>query len=433
MKKFLIIFASVVMIFSACRKDDAPVFDKTPDERLNETLTKYQTQLSGAQYGWKATVYPAAGGIYTFYFKFNNANRVQMLSSFDSSSAVTIRESSYRLKALQQPSLIFDTYSYLHVLSDPNPTVNGQFSNEGFLSDFEYYFDSSSNDTIKLIGRFHGSKAILVKATQAEATAFANGQLANGLLLNKLLTYYKRITIGSLSIDFNFDPITRAIRLPDNQGNLLDSTKISPYYLSLGGITFATPLKVGNQSISSLNNLTYSASTQTLTCTVDNNVTANITEVAVPQKVDAGAPARWWNYAVNNQGYYGSRNGFHVNGVEDGYKLNSIPGYQFLYFEPKAVPYQGNIMLDFLGPVINDSLNYGAVFQPPFFTASGVVVFQYLGRLGTVPSSQLAAYNSTTTKMSDGSGYYLIQTSGLKYDMVSARDGKAWVSWISLK
>jgi len=36
---------------------------------------------------------------YSFYFKFNNANRVVMLSDFDSLSAVTPKESSYRLKA----------------------------------------------------------------------------------------------------------------------------------------------------------------------------------------------------------------------------------------------------------------------------------------------------------------------------------------------
>ena len=46
-----------------------------------------------------------------------------MFSDFDSTSAVTLQESSYRLKAEQQPTLIFDTYSYVHVLADPNEAV----------------------------------------------------------------------------------------------------------------------------------------------------------------------------------------------------------------------------------------------------------------------------------------------------------------------
>lgn len=428
MKKFLIIIVAAIGLFSACKKDDQKVFDKSADQRLNDALASYQTQLAGAQFGWKGLVYPKGGGIYTFYFKFNNSNRVQMLSSFDSASAVTFKESSYRLKAVQQPSLVFDTYSYIHVLSDPDPDVNNGPVGVGLGSDFEFYFDSTTNDTINLVGRFNGSKAQLVKATQAEATAFSSGQLASGLLLNKIQTYYKRLTVGSTAVDFNFDPASRAVKLTDNTGNLLDSSKIYSYYLTLTGIAFTRPIVVGSLSISAIDNLNYNATSQTVTGRI-NSQPATITQVATPLRVDATAPARWWNFAANRGSFYASFNGFHVNGVEDAYKLHSIPGYSFLYFEPKAVP-NGNIVLDFLGPVVNDSLNYGAALRPPFFTGS-VVVFQYLGDFGTIPSSHLPMYISTISKMIDGSGYYLIQTSASTYDMVGARDGKSWVRWIS--
>ena len=91
MKKGLIVILIVAAVFSSCKKADKPAFDKSPDERLNETLAAYQTQLSGAQNGWKATIKvdSGKGAIYSFYFKFNNANRVVMLSDFDSLSAVT--------------------------------------------------------------------------------------------------------------------------------------------------------------------------------------------------------------------------------------------------------------------------------------------------------------------------------------------------------
>lgn len=428
MKRFLIIIVAVVGLFSACKKDDQNVFNKSADERLNEALGSYQTKLTGAQFGWKGLIYPKGGGIYTFYFKFNNSNRVQMLASFDSASAVTLKESSYRLKAVQQPSLVFDTYSYLHVLSDPDPNVNGGSVGAGLQSDFEFYFDSTTNDTINLVGRFNGSKAQLVKATQAEATAFSSGQLANGLLIDKILTYYKRLTVGATSVDFNFNTTSRTVRLTDNTGNLLDSSRIFSYYLTLTGIAFTRPIVVGNFAFAAIDNLNYNATSQTLTGRV-NNQSAIITEVTTPLKVDAAAPSRWWNYAANRQSFYASFNGFRVNGIEDAYKLHSIPGYSFLYFEPKAIP-NGNIVVDFLGPVVNDSLNYGAAFRPPFFTGS-VVVFQYLGDFGTVPPSHLPMYVSTISKMADRSGYYLIQTSASTYDMVGARDGKSWIQWIS--
>ena len=124
MKNIPLYFLFVSTLFFSCTKEPEQVFDKSPDERLNETLAGYQKQLSGAQYGWKAVVFPAAGGAYAFYFKFNDSNRVQMVSDFDSNSARILKESSFRLKALQQPSLIFDTYSYLHVLADPDPGIS---------------------------------------------------------------------------------------------------------------------------------------------------------------------------------------------------------------------------------------------------------------------------------------------------------------------
>src|SRR4051794_29869210 len=100
MKKTLLYFCFAVLFFSGCKKDDQSVFDKSPDERLNEALAAYQAKLTTATDGWKGFIYPKSGGIYTFYFKFNDANRVNMLSGIDSASAVTFRESSYRLKAL---------------------------------------------------------------------------------------------------------------------------------------------------------------------------------------------------------------------------------------------------------------------------------------------------------------------------------------------
>src|SRR5215217_5513761 len=154
MKYTFIYSIFLLAAFSSCKKDDSNAFEKSPDERVNETLANFQTLLSGAQYGWRAVVYPTAGGAYSFYFKFNDANRVVMYSDFDSASAVTPRESSYRLKALQQPSLIFDTYSYLHLLSDPNENtitvqsdINGYRGGalgQGLQSDFEYAIDTAT-------------------------------------------------------------------------------------------------------------------------------------------------------------------------------------------------------------------------------------------------------------------------------------------------
>ncbi|HRO71158.1 MAG TPA: DUF4302 domain-containing protein, partial [Chitinophagaceae bacterium] len=83
-----------------------------------------------------------------------------------------------------------DTYSYLHVLSDPDATVNGGSFGAGLLSDFEFYFDSASADTVRLVGRVNGSRLTLIRATAAEENAYLNGQLVAGLSINNILTYF---------------------------------------------------------------------------------------------------------------------------------------------------------------------------------------------------------------------------------------------------
>lgn len=434
MKNILIIILAAVTAFSSCRKDDPSVFMKSADERLNEALTNYQTQLAGAQYGWKGFIYPKGGGTYSFYFKFNNSNRVQMLSSFDSVSAVTLKESSYRLKALQQPSLLFDTYSYLHVLSDPTPSVNGGPVGTGLQSDFEFYFDSSVTDTIKLIGRFNGSKATLIRASQTEATAFNTGQLANGLLLNKILTYYKRLKIGATSLDFYFDQNSRSIKFTDNTGNLLDSAKISNYYLTLGGITLNKPIAVGNLIISSINNLTYVPANQTINCTV-NNLPATVTEALIPLKVDVGAPFRWWKSAAVSDNYYYSIYGFHVNGVDDAYGITNLTSgtfpYYFLIYYPNYAPATKNDLFApvFLNVAANSlSIEYGTAPRTPTFTLDGRAVFTSVGDYGPYPSTGPAG--ASRAQLYNLGGYYFIQTSEGTYDMVSGENGKAWISWI---
>lgn len=439
MKKLTILLIIITAaVISSCRKDDKSVFDKSPDERLKEKLDAYQAQVSGAQYGWKGLLQTDSGrgSIHSFYFKFNDQNRVQMLSDFDPVSAVTLKESSYRLKALQQIALIFDTYSYLHVLADPDPAVNGGTLGAGLLSDFEFYFESgSSTDTIKLTGRINGSKMSLVRATQAEEAAYNSGQLAAGLNINNILTYFKRLTIGSQLYDVKIDPVSRQFVFSwlDGSGNL--QTFTTSYYFVLGGIVFNTPLVNGSQTIAGFTNMTWNPATETISLTIGGTA-ATITGIVVPLKVDLGAPRRWWLYAQNNENSFGdffwiSQKGFHVNGVDDAFGIQSLTRgtstYFFLAYYPEFDP--GN---DLFAPIFlnaagtNIELFYGTA-PVPTFTTDGRAVFTQLGNYGTYPSGGPAG--QTRSLLYNSGGYYLVQTGATTYDMVSASNGKAWITW----
>ena len=433
------------MVFAACRKEDKPAFDQSPDERINATLAKYQELLAGSQYGWKAVVHPTGGGAYSFYFKFNNQNRVVMYSDFDSTSAVTPRESSYRLKALQQPSLIFDTYSYLHLLADPNEAavvlsdVNGKRGGRlgvGLQSDFEYALDSATADKVYLTGRQHNTRAVLTKASQQEAAALENRQLGSSLLqlqnLNKILFYFKRLTIGGKAYDVSLNDDTKTVAFTWVDGSGAVRTFNTTYYYTLNGIQFSTPFDDGSQIITGFTNIVWDAAASTLTVSANSN-TGTIAGVNSPIAVDKEAPGRWWNTAASSGSFWLSENGFHVNGVDDAFNIKSLTSgtfrYGFLIYWPQ---YGSNY--DLFGPVFLDaaggtpSLFYGTAPRNITITNDGRVVFRELGILGTgfptagsMAASRIQLYNS--------GGYYFVQTSGTSFDMVSAADSRIWITW----
>ncbi len=425
---FLLLLITISL--GACKKEIDYAFTKSPDERLNETIAKFQSQLTSAKNGWKALIYPAGGGTYSFYFNFNDSNRVKMLSDFDSASSVTIRESSYRLKALQQISLLFDTYSYIHVLSDPDARVNGGQFGAGLQSDFEYYFDSSSTDTIRLVGRFNQSKAVLIRATAQEAVAYNSGQLASSQLINKILTYFKRMTIGNQLFDVQINTRERSFTFTWVDANNIIQTFTSNYYSTINGIVLQNPLTVGNLTVTALTNISWNASTETINMQV-NGAAATITGIVVPLKIDVGAPRRWWNYSAVQDSYWVTESGFHVNGVDDAFGWANVPNYNgFTIFWAKFGT-SGGINYDLVSPITNNAISFGAAYRPTVFTTDGRAVFPLLGTLGTVPPNASASYLSLRNKMAEPGGFYFVQIDkdGLVYDMVSATDGKSWVRW----
>lgn len=430
MRKQLLFIFFTFSILAACKKEDDNVFGNSPDARLNDTLQKYQAILTGAEHGWKGLIFPDGmpHAIFAFYFKFNDSNRVQMYADYDSTSAVTMKESSYRLKALQQPSLLFDTYSYIHLLSDPDAAVNGGVYGEGLYSDFEFSMDGVSGDTIKLTGRFHGSKAMIVKATAEEEAAY-NNKTSNRLIdnIDKYLTYFKKLTTAGINYDIAFSIVTRSARFSWIDADGKEHVEITGFYYTPDGVAFYPAV---NGTITAFNNITWSPSTTTLSFIV-NGTAGTIKETAKPIIVDKTAAKTWYNLAADQASYWVTITGFHVDGVDDYYGIQQLPNYYFLVYYPKYST-SGGVLYDLLGFVTNDGtgagLEYGPAFSAPTFTTDGRIIFPYLGDLGTYPDDPTAIGN-TITKITESNGYYLVQTGTNAFDMVSAKDGRAWISW----
>src|SRR5574344_561527 len=119
MKRIIIYMLAVwcATALTACDFKEDRIFDQTPDERLAAVLNEYSTAMESAHDGWLMQIATKVDGGYQLYMSFNDRDRVVMLCDMDATFATQVamssvlRESSYKLKALQVPSLIFDTYN----------------------------------------------------------------------------------------------------------------------------------------------------------------------------------------------------------------------------------------------------------------------------------------------------------------------------------
>jgi hypothetical protein len=174
----------VLVLFTGCKKDyDKSDFEQLPQERSAQMLQDYKKMLSSAPYGWQAYVYPGSGNLAsTFLFKFDSTNRVVTTCDLSGSTITTPEESSYSIRALQMTTLVFDTYTYLHLLADPNQNVIGGTSGQGLYSDFEFYFMkmSANKDTIWMEGAQKGMPMVLVKVTDDNRADVEQGFDQNG-------------------------------------------------------------------------------------------------------------------------------------------------------------------------------------------------------------------------------------------------------------
>jgi hypothetical protein len=188
-KNIWLVALVLITAFPGCVKKTDNLFTGTADERIQIVLDALESKLMEPP-GWKLYVYPAGleaqgievGGL-TYYLQFPDSNRVSMVSDFTVDISGVPKESGFRLKAAQRPSLIFDTYSYIHIAADPDPSVSFSPTNTGgygWGTDFDFSFTKiEPSDSITLKGNLHNSDAYLLKATQEEIDAAFGGQLTH--------------------------------------------------------------------------------------------------------------------------------------------------------------------------------------------------------------------------------------------------------------
>jgi hypothetical protein len=450
MTRILPLLIIAALLIAGCQKKEDYLEGKTPDERVNEALAKYNDVLTQAPYGWKVVVFSKGleatyniSSAFSYYMKFNDANYVTMYSDFDTVTSSISKTSGYRLKALQRPSIEFDTYGYIHLPCDPDPAVSkspvaSEGGGYGWGSDFDFSFADNVSpdqlgDTIHLMGNFNHSPGYMVKASKAEMDAYNNQGLRKALVLDRILNYYKRITVGSTSYEITPGTGAKSVffKWLDGTGNLASSAA-APYYYTLSGINFLTPITAGSQTIKSIDKIVFDAPSNS--ATVEVNGTAGTLAGAIASiKTDLGAPYRWYKYSVDQNNYYRSGSGFHANGVDDYYGVTKLAGYNYMLF---WAHYNTAVQYDAFVGFVGTGIIGPATTWPPVppatsaststFTTDGKIIFRLLGTIGSTTS----ILNTTVrAQVVSANGYYLVQTGPTSYDMVSALDAKAWIRW----
>lgn len=136
MKNILYLLVASLILLSSCDKDDDPIFDKSPEERLNAVLADYKSKLVEGDGYWIA--YYSGNAI---LMKFNEDNTVEFKSTYNNGD--DDRTITYRVGSSQIPELIFESHTVFHAIYEDNLSTG----------EYEFVFDNLGDEKIQFISK----------------------------------------------------------------------------------------------------------------------------------------------------------------------------------------------------------------------------------------------------------------------------------------
>lgn len=236
MKKiaFFILIVFLATGFTGCKKKSfVSAFDEDPQERMAEQIKLVQTTLTTAENGWIGVLPTGLGGGYGFYMNFDQSQFVNMYGDLMDSSASKARQSQYRVKADMGADLVFDTYTYISLLNDPDASAFGGNTRDGFRSDIDFIYDHITGDSLIFIGKRYRQPFSLVKATAAQKARYLNGEYLTGI------NAYKKFFTDNPNSFIVLDNGNKAAVEPNVTNSLLAGKRITLTTIDAGGTVTA--------------------------------------------------------------------------------------------------------------------------------------------------------------------------------------------------
>lgn len=260
MKKILYFLAGVAILFAptACEKDVVSGLSDGSDVRVAKMIADWRSELTGAENGWMLNL-STSKGVYRFWMDFTPADSV--LTYTDNLAYPDLKTtpewSTWRIEAYRAPTLIFEEYSYIHIVNDPDNSVSGGIDNEGLQTDFEFEIVEYVDDQFILKGRMNKVPATLIRASSTEFSDVKAGRMMDQL--NAISTYAAG---RKLQFDVGADKVvsvilkersTTMITVNTGSGGDVEVNQVDTYVeMGTGDIVFTTPVVVGDVSFSGL-------------------------------------------------------------------------------------------------------------------------------------------------------------------------------------
>ena len=168
MKRYItLVLALVLMGGYGCNREVVSGLDDSVMLKTQQLLDSYNKALIDAPNGWIIQI-KTNEGFYRFWMEFKEGGIVNMLTDNIrlASSSTTVQESFYSIQQKQRATIVFETYSYLSVLNDPDNGISGGSGHVGLETDFEFEVDSFVNGVFELTGRINRVQARMIQATQ---------------------------------------------------------------------------------------------------------------------------------------------------------------------------------------------------------------------------------------------------------------------------
>lgn len=232
-----------------CDRRESLIFDETPSERVNQTITQLQNVLPTAPNGWELRFYPSEEreyGGFTSFVKFTQDGRVE--ASSELLEADKVYSGLYEVNASNGPSLVFNTYNKaIHLYSEPNSNISvfkRAHISEGAEGDYSYQIQNVSSDKIILRG---AKSRVLLVMTPAKEEDWKTQILQIQHSSSENQVFYSTLSVAGKEIQGVMMSDDRHLDLT------LDGKELSvPFRYTQTGIELYEPIEVAGSKISKL-------------------------------------------------------------------------------------------------------------------------------------------------------------------------------------